>query len=698
MMAENILSTDIQFLPGVGPRRGEVLRGSGVKTFADLLRFYPRRHLDRSIVVPIRKLSDKGGAVTVVGTVVAFGMVPGRRKRFELVVGDDGGQMKCVWFNSLRWISTVFEMGEKVAFHGQPQRYGRSFSMVHPDFDKLGEEGTALDTGRIISLYPGGAKFDRVGLTSRQFRRIIHGLFKEHGREIPEILPKDIRAANRLIDGNVALRAIHFPKSHAELEEARRRLKFEEFFFMQLLLALNRKQKMAKPTGIVFEKSDALSRVFLEEVLPFELTKGQLDALADIRRDTRTGHQMNRLLQGDVGSGKTVVAVGALLLAIDSGYQAAFMAPTEILAEQHYRSIRSYLSPLDVDIRLLVGAQKKSVREEILTGLASGVTNITVGTHALIEENVRFQKLGVVVIDEQHRFGVMQRAKMFTKGVAPHVLLMTATPIPRSLAMTLYGDLDVSIMRDMPAGRRRIETWLRFENRRDEVLAFIRKELQEGRQAYVVYPLVEESEKVDLKDAVSGFETLQQELKEFSVGLVHGRMSGDEKEAAMRAFKAGDTHVLVATTVVEVGVDVANATVMMIEHAERFGLSQLHQLRGRVGRSHQQSYCILMADFKRSAEAKERLEAMVRTTDGFEISEADLRLRGAGDVFGTRQSGLPELKLADVVADQELLRKARDAAFQLAETDPHIRDERLSAMRDYFLQTAPKQLRLARVG
>lgn len=697
-MADDILGTDIQFLPGVGPRRGEVLRGIGVKTFGDLFRFYPRRHLDRSVVVPVNRLSDKSGAVTIVGTVAAFGMVPGRRKRFELVVGDGSGQMRCVWFNSLRWISTVFEKGEKVAFHGQPQRYGRAFSMVHPDFDKLGEEGTALDTGRIIALYPGGAKFQRVGLSSRAFRRIIHGLFKEHGRLIPEVLPKPIRTANRLIDGNVALRAIHFPKSHEELEAARRRLKFEEFFFMQLLLALSRKQKMEKRAGIVMERPGALTRVFLEEVLPFDLTKGQSRTMEEIYADARAGHQMNRLLQGDVGSGKTVVAILAMLLALDAGYQAAFMAPTEILAEQQYKSIRNYLAPLDVDIRLLVGAQKKSVREEILAGLASGVTQITVGTHALIEDQVQFQKLGMAIVDEQHRFGVLQRARMFTKGVAPHILLMTATPIPRSLAMTLYGDLDVSVMREMPAGRRRIDTQLRFDNRRDEVIAFVRKQLDAGRQAYVVYPLVEESEKLDLKDAVSGYEKLEKELAPYRVGLVHGRLSSEEKEEAMRAFNANEIQVLVATTVVEVGLDVANATVMMIEHAERFGLSQLHQLRGRVGRSHHQSYCILMADFKRSAEAKERLEAMVRTNDGFEISEADLRLRGAGDVFGTRQSGLPDLKIADVVADQEILRAAREAAFALAESDPHLRDEGLTALRDHFLKTAPKQLRLARVG
>jgi ATP-dependent DNA helicase RecG len=639
------------------------------------------------------------GPVTVVGFVVAKGIVQGKRRRFELVIEDGGGgRMRCVWFNGVPWVSKLFENGDRVAFHGPPARYGRQFSMAHPDFDKLEEESAALDTGRIISLYPGGAAFDRVGLNSRVLRRAIHGLIKEHGHSIDEILPEWITSAAGLMEGKVALRAIHFPKSHAELETAQHRLKFEEFFFMQLLLALNRHQRIEKVAGRRLSGPGPLSRRFADEVLPFELTGAQKAALEDVYADTSSGHQMNRLLQGDVGSGKTVVAVMAMLHAIDAGYQAAFMAPTEILAEQHYNSIRAYVGPLDIDIRLLVGAQKKSIRQEILTGLASGVTQITVGTHALIEDQVQFRNLGMAIVDEQHRFGVLQRARMFSKSEAPHILLMTATPIPRSLAMSIYGDLDVTLMKEMPKGRQPIETMLCFENRRDEVFELIKGEVERGRQAYVVYPLVEESEKIDLKDAVSGYEKLKKELAPHSVGLVHGRLTSEEKEEVMKRFKSGELSVLVATTVIEVGVDVPNATVMLVEHAERFGLSQLHQMRGRVGRGAEKSYCVLMADFKRSPEAKERLEAMVRTTDGFKISEADLQIRGAGDIFGTRQSGLPALKIADIVHDQSILIEARKAAFRLSESDPHLRDPNHVKLRAHYEKVVPEKLGLARVG
>ncbi len=697
---EHVLDTEIQFLKGVGPKRGEVLKKVGVSTFRDLLYYYPRRYLDRSTITPIRKLDPNGGAVTVVGTIMAQGMAFGSRKRFELRVQDESGAvLKCVWFNRAGWIARLFKKGERVAFHGTPQQYGRTFSMVHPDFDRLDEEGAALDTGRIIALYPGGAALDKVNLTSRSFRKLAYGLIKTHGLEIPEVLPEWIRTRYGLMDGRVALRAMHFPKSMSELAKAQHRLKFEEFFFLQLLLATTRQIRREQTVGVTLEaQQNGYMWRFINEVLPFTLTGAQEKTIQDILRDTGSGNQMNRLIQGDVGSGKTVVAISAMLHALDNGYQSAFMAPTEILAEQHYASLKNYLEPLGVEVRLLVGGQRKLLRQEILADLAEGRGHIVAGTHAVIEDTVVFQNLGMAIVDEQHRFGVMQRARMFSKGQRPHMLLMTATPIPRSLAMTLYGDLDVTLMKERPANRKPIKTMVRSEKRRDEVYAFLKEQLREGRQAYVVYPLVEESEKLDLKDAESGYEKLKALFRPYRVDLVHGQLFSYEKEEAMERFKSAETDILVATTVIEVGVDVPNAAVMIIEHAERFGLSQLHQLRGRVGRSGYQSYCILMADYKRSKEAETRLQAMEETDDGFKISEIDLKLRGAGDFFGTRQSGLPDLKLADITQDTEVLVEAREAAFALIDRDPHIREDAHLDLRDHFLRTAPQSLGFARIG
>jgi ATP-dependent DNA helicase RecG len=700
-MSEDFLQQNVRYVKGVGEKRADVWADAyGVRTVRDLLHFYPRRYLDRTTITRVRELQEGPDPVTVVGTVQSVTVVPGKsQKRLEVVLtGEQGGRMKGTWFQGLWWVRKAFEEGDRVAFHGTVEKYGRWFSMTHPDFDKLDDEGAILDTGRIVPLYPGGEAMEKVGLTSRSIRRILYNLFKEHGLKLEETLPGRIVDAYALMEGRVALRAIHFPKSQAELGRARRRLKFDELFMIQLMLAQTRQQQ-EEVAGPRFDDPGPHTKEFVREVLPFELTGAQKRALTDVIQDTQTGTQMNRLIQGDVGSGKTVVAVAAMMHAYDSGYQSAFMAPTELLAEQHYQNLREYLRPLDLEPRLLIGSQSTSERDEALRALRSGESPVAVGTHAIIQEEVEFDDLGLAVVDEQHRFGVAQRAEMFEKGEQPHMLLMTATPIPRSLAMTLYGDLDVSKIDEMPPGRKPVETQLRAEKRRGEVYAFLRDKLEQGQQAYVVYPLVEESEKMDLKDAETGYENLREQFPDYTVGLVHGRMGSDQKENAMARFKDGTIDILVSTTVIEVGVDVPNATVMLVEHAERFGLSQLHQLRGRVGRSDQQSYCLLMAGYKRSQEAKQRLEAMVRTNDGFEISETDLQIRGAGDFFGTRQSGMPDLKIADITEDTEILEEARDAAFRLVEEDPHLRSDAHRRLRRRFEETyAAEGLGFARVG
>ena len=700
-MSTAFLQQSVQFLKGVGPHRARVLEEVGLATVGDLLHMVPRRYLDRTNVVPIRELKAGSDPVTVIGTVIATGTIPGRggRRRFEVILEDEPGRrMTAVWFQGVAWISKVIEKGHRLALHGKPSRYGGTVSFSHPDFDRVDEEGPAMETGRIIGLYPGSAALQKAGLTSRTFRRIIYTLLKEHGEELRENLPGPLLAEQDLIDGRVARRAVHFPKDNDELQRARYRLKFEELFFFQLLLARTRTQRERFP-GIRVPSGGSLETRFLSEILPFTLTGAQQAALKDIAADLQSGKQMNRLLQGDVGSGKTVVAATAALKVIDQGLQAVVMAPTEILCEQHYRSLGRLMTPLGIEVALLTGSTPAAERRSILEALASGSCRLLVGTHAVIQDGVDFHRLGLAVIDEQHRFGVLQRATLFEKGDRPHMLLMTATPIPRSLAMTLYGDLHVSLMRERPPGRQPITTKMVREKDRDKVYARMRDEISAGRQCYVVYPLVEESEKLDLKDAVTGHETVSAAFPDVQVELIHGRMKAAEKDMAMSRFASGKSAILVSTTVIEVGVDVPAATFMLIEHAERFGLSQLHQLRGRIGRGQHASTCVLMAEYKQSEESRRRLKAMEETDDGFRISEYDMELRGAGDFFGTQQSGLPAFRIADLLQDQDILEKARDAALGLMAGDPGLERPDHVEMRAWFETFVLRPgLRLSRIG
>lgn len=680
-----LFDEETQFLKGVGPKRAKVLEELGVENCRDLLHFFPRRYLDHTTVTRVSQLSSE--PATVVGKVIAAREVRGgRRSRFEVRVLDEwGGFISMIWFHGYGWVSSKFASNDRVAFHGKPSRMNGQWTMVHPDFDKLDDAGPKLSTMRILALYPGGIKLDRVGLTSKAFRRIIHNLIKSRGWDIPQVLPDWFASEYDLMDGRVALRAVHFPKDQPELLRARKRLKFEELFFLQLLLRYIQKKRKLRRGVQLTAKGEKVIR-FLQDVLPFTLTNGQKSALREIAEDVRNGRQMHRLLQGDVGSGKTVVAVAALLMAIDDGHQGAFMVPTEVLAEQQYNSLVKYLSPLGVNVRLMVGSQRKAERREILHGLAHATIDIAVGTHALFQEAVEFKDLAMVIIDEQHRFGVRQRGSLLAKGENPHTLLMTATPIPRSLALTRYGDLDISYIKELPKGRRPIKTKLLSDRRRAEMFKLVATELAIGHQVYVVYPQVAESETSDLKDAERGFREWTSKFPQYKVGLVHGQMQSDAKDLAMTAFKANQLQILVATTVIEVGVDTPNATVMVIEHAERFGLSQLHQMRGRVGRSTAQSFCVLMASFRQSAEAKQRLMALVRTTDGFKISDEDLKLRGHGEFFGTRQSGLPELRIADIVEDRSIIENARAAVDKLNGMDPDLKQAKHQAMKSYFEQ------------
>jgi ATP-dependent DNA helicase RecG len=661
------LSTSLQFLKGVGPRRGADLERVGLRTVEDLLYRFPIRYEDRGHLQPIASLRP-GQIVSVTGRVSSCGLRSTRRpgfKIFEALVTDQSGSIRAAWLNQ-PFLRDVFVSGRLVVLFGAVEMRGQAgLQLTNPQYEMLDEEeGETIHTGRIVPVY------EKTGsVTTKIQRRLVHDVLQQLPVDLPEQLPESVRVRLDLPSRRAALFAVHFPPQDVSLgalnrfeTAAQRRLIFEEGFSFHVGVLARRRRVMAESKSTVVRVDDRV-RESARRVLPFKLTAGQRQALKEIVDDLQRPHPMNRLLQGDVGAGKTIVALLAALVAMENDLQVAFMAPTEILAEQHVANISRLLQASRFRVALLTGSTSAAVRKVLLAEIAQGLTHLVIGTHALVQGDVQFARLGFVVIDEQHRFGVLQRATLRSKGERPDVLVMTATPIPRTLALTLYGDLDVSVIRDTPPGRQPIRTVAKPDSRRDEVYEFVRRQLDAGRQAYIIYPLVEESEKVDLKAATGMADHLAAEVfPNYHVGLVHGRLKPDGKDRVMKAFAAGEIQVLVSTTVVEVGVDVPNASVMLVEHAERFGLSQLHQLRGRVGRDRHQSYCFLFYQSPLSDDARERLRAMTETTDGFEIAERDLRLRGAGDFFGTRQAGLPTFRLIDLVRDRELLESARREA------------------------------------
>lgn len=667
------LKVPVQYVKGVGPKRAELLKRLGVQTVEDALYLLPNRYEDRSHLRPIAHVQP-GELETVIGEVLASGLTTTRRgfRIFELVVGDRSGVLSAKWFNQ-PYLKDKFKKGQRVILSGKVTfNFGRE--MLNPEHEILEEGDETIHTGRIVPIYP-----LTQGLSQRVVRSLMKSILDLYAPKVQDFLPPGLLERQRLLPLPATLSAIHFPERMEDVETARRRLAFDDFFLLSLGLAFQRKG-LAEEGGIAFTVDSPLEKAARAR-FGYPLTAAQEKVLNQIKDDMAKPRPMNRLLQGDVGSGKTIVAFLGMLIAVDNGYQAAIMAPTEILAEQHFLRAEALLRPLGVKVYLLTSGVKGKERQRAVQEIAEEAPCLVVGTHALIQEEVRFGRLGFVIIDEQHRFGVMQRAQLRAKGYRPDVLVMTATPIPRTLALTVYGDLDISVLDEMPPGRQKVKTYRLREADRPRLYRFMIEELQKGRQAYVICPLVEESEKADLKAAIKMQKDLQEgPFKDFRVGLVHGRMSFEEKERVMRAFREGEIQLLVATTVVEVGVDVARATVILIEHAERLGLSQLHQLRGRVGRAQEQAYCFLMAGRGLASEAEARLRAMVESTDGFVIAERDLELRGPGDFFGTRQSGLPDLKVGSILKDVRILEQARLEAFDLAEVDPdlsahcHLRD------------------------
>lgn len=661
-------------LNGITSNRLKALSASGITKVKDLIYFFPRKYVDRTTLHKIANLSqftDSSLEPTLLVTISKTQVIGNHKaKRLEALASDGSGTIKLVWFRGITYFEKSIKAGKQYLIWGACKRFGPNWSIAHPNMEAVGENKSVENSLRVFSIYPSNQLFEKTYISSELIQKWVRQILSNANYQ--EYLPDTILSNYKLPNRLQALEWVHFPESIQQAQYGLNRYKFEELFLFQLCVRKIRQERIERKVGLLFKQNSNLVKQFIAQYLPFELTDGQQKALLAIQKDFSSGFQANRLIQGDVGAGKTIVAFISMLQAIDNGYQCALMAPTEILAEQHAKTIQQFAEPLGLTVRLLTGQQKQSVRNDVLADLAAGTCSIAIGTHALFQQDVEFFKLGLVVVDEQHRFGVLQRNQLAQKGLQPHVIVMSATPIPRSLAMTLYGDLDVTQIKGLPKNRKPIRTAVRSENAREQIYQFAFDLLSEGGQIYIVYPLVQESEVLDLKDATQGFEQVKSRFPDFKVGLLHGKMAASEKDDVMSAFKYNEIQILVATTVIEVGVDVPNASLMIIEHAERFGLSQLHQLRGRVGRGERQSYCVLMKGEKLSKEGRFRLQTMERTVDGFEIAEADLQLRGPGDLLGTKQSGLPEFRFANIVQDQELLETVRNAADELLDNDSSL--------------------------
>jgi ATP-dependent DNA helicase RecG len=685
MITQDFLDTDIKFLSGVGPKRAELLNSElKIFTFRDLLYNFPYKYIDRTRFYKISELDPDLPYVQIKGVIQGYYTEGhGKSKRLVADFQDDTGTIKLIWFKGTKWITGTYTPGVEFIVFGKPGVFNGMVNIIHPEIEAMEKMKERINSA-LQAQYSTTEKLKNQYITSKTLSKLTGNLLKQLTSRIPETLPPYLVTKYKLIDLHEALHKIHFPGNPEELESSRYRLKFEELFYIQLNLLRFKSARSLRYKGFVFSSVGETFNNFYFNNLPFQLTEAQKRVMREIRKDLGSGKQMNRLLQGDVGSGKTLIALMSMLIAVDNGYQACIMAPTEILANQHYQTISRLLEGIDLKVHLLTGSSGKSLRKDINESLQDNSLNILIGTHALLEDNVKFGNLGLVIIDEQHRFGVEQRARLWRKNFnPPHVLVMTATPIPRTLAMTLYGDLDVSVIDELPPGRVPVRTMHFSDSEINKVFGFIRKQIAERRQVYFVYPMIRESEKMDYKNLEDGWDTITRVFQppEYCVTIVHGKMTSAEKESSMKLFKDGTADILVATTVIEVGVDIPNATVMVIESAERFGLSQLHQLRGRVGRGADQSYCILMTSDRLSREAARRIEVMVRTSDGFEIAETDLQLRGPGDIEGTQQSGIPfDLKISNLSRDGQLIEYVRNIAEQILDDDPGLKDEKNRVM------------------